>query len=160
MKSNKAILTLIFIFFSLNSMGQIKTDVSNERITINSLKLGYIYTKDQIIATLGQPTEQVKMDTEFGSGFKLSYGDDYVLYDDRESGLNRIVLRTNKFYMCDEKLRVGENISVLSRFKNTIKKVFNPTTIYLYLGTEDSDPIIINHTNTGIIKKLITSISW
>ena len=158
---NKLSLFLLgFILFPMCVCSQVKTEYADEMpCDINGLKLGYIYTLEQIKAVLGTPTNVGPVhDTEFGNERAVHFGKDIIYYDDGVAGLFTFVLRTNKYTLRINgvSFKVGDPVSkfrTLSIYKREEKE---DDIVLVFLKYDDATPIVVGISKSGVI----TSISY
>lgn len=128
-------------------------------IDINGLEMGYSYSLDQIKEVLGTPTKiSTHFSEDFGNSYEVSWGKDFVCFNDREIGLNAVYLETPKFSLYNGKVRVGESVSKLSSIPGNIQIDREQGNMFLYFYYEDSDAIIVHYNDKGIITALSCSV--
>ncbi len=115
----KRITTIALMFFlcALQMFAQIPTRNSRDSISVNGIKLGYIYSINQLKEALGEPTQIYTWNAnEYGNGIELEYGKDLSVRmndDPRENdpGITDFILSSPKYTLDfrGTKLKVGDS---------------------------------------------------
>ena len=149
-----------FILFPMYIFSQVKTEYADEMpCDINGLKLGYVYTLEQIKKVLGTPTKvDPTHDTEFGKECEVRFGKDLVRYDDGVAGLYAFILYTNKYtlHINGVSFNIGDPISKFRSLPIYKREEKENNRVLIFLKYNDATPVIVNISDSGVI----TSISF
>lgn len=158
---NKLSLFLLgLILFPMCMFSQVKTEYADEMpCDINGLKLGYVYTIEQIKAVLGTPTDVGPLrDSEFGKECRVRFGKDFIRYDDGVAGLFAFALRTNKYTLriYGISFKVGDSIAKFRTHPFYKREEKRENTVLIFLKYDDATPVVVGISDSGVI----TSISY
>lgn len=157
----KFLLLLSLLLFSVSSFSQVKAPwYDGRQIDVNGLKLGYIYNLDQIKKVLGAPTKINTWEGDLGKAHELRFDKDIVCFDEIEMGLNVIVLYTSRFALNINNVtfKVGDSIEKLRKLPSYTREREVKDEIMIYLGADETSPITVTITSSGIITSLTCAI--
>lgn len=150
-----SLLLLGFILFPMCMFSQVKTEFADElSINFNGLKLGYVYTLEQIKAVLGTPTKVGPVhDTEFGKEGEIYFGKNIVRYDDVLAGFYGFCLFTNKYSLSIKgvSFKIGDSISKFRALPSYKREEKRENTVLIFLEYVDAWPIIVSISDSDII---------
>ena len=150
-----SLLLLGFILFPMCMFSQVKTEFADElSINFNGLKLGYVYTLEQIKAVLGTPTKVGPVhDTEFGKECEVYFGKDHIHYDDGLAGFYGFSFYTNKYSLRIKgvSFKIGDSISKFRTLPSYKREEKRDNTVLIFLEYDDAWPVIVSISDAEVI---------
>ena len=145
---------------SIRGVAQSRTSRANEQIELNGLKLGYVYTPQQVTQALGEPTGIYIYDADFGRGYEFTFGKDMtVRFDENEQdkGLYEIILRNDNYTLevYGMRLKTGQNAAKIRSHPSYSHEEKKENRIYFYMNRYEEYPTFsVDISKEGIITQL------
>lgn len=127
---------------------------------VNGLIPGNKYTRTQITNALGQPTKYTTWDDEFGGGEEYIYRSDVFRFE-AERGFVDFTIFSDKFSLFANRIRIGDNITELTRLKLPGSKLETAGTdkYFFYPVGHQGDALVITTDDKGVMTEISYSMS-